>query len=590
MRIRRAEMIRAWMLGVWGALLAPAGIAFVSESNPSGEIRRWQLENPDSRVKASSVNRGTRSIIYRLDSGGYSATNVLAELQAVRAAFDQWQGVAGTRIRFEEGPPLSGTVDINSSDHTNSIFWARNLTMNGGRDNLRGVLSLTYVASFRDGNVIFDADTVFNGVEFQWFTDYQDATQQKIFVEGVALHEIGHFLGLQHSPVGGATMLVAGEYGVNAYVGLASDEGSAARGLYPGTATVGQVGRVTGRVLASGTPVFGAAVFAESSRGELLAGTVSGANGDYSLPGLPAGTHLVRAAPLDPVTAVNYLVRGSDISAAYSGAQTGFLPSADRSVLVSGGGTAGNADLEVSGGSPIRITRLLRPAANLSSPGYTAFRVAVEPTGKPVYLGVLTTAKAGSDMTLDVTGEGVAAGSPVIQANALSGLTLVALPVTVATNSPPGLRSFRLRSANQVAWAHGFLEVLGPFPDVNADGLDDRFQRRYWSRFTAPEAGPAADPDGDGFSNEWEFRTGSTPTNAMSAHFEVQSVRVTATGTVVRSEAAKGRRFRLLGKDVVEGAVWEPAAGPVTASSATVEFTDPTSTRQVRFYRVEMVP
>jgi len=566
---------------VWG---------FVMELNATGQIRRWQLENPDTRVRTSSVNRTTRAIIYRLDAAGFSASHAAEELQAVRAALDQWQGVSGTRIKFEEGPLMSGTTDINSQDHTNVVFWSKSLTINGGRDSLRGVLALTYVASFRDGNVIFDADTVFNGVDYDWFTDYADSTTQKVFVEAIALHEAGHFLGLQHSPVGGATMLVAGDYGVNAQVGLAWDEWTAARGLYPTSDTAGRVGRVNGRVSASGIPVFGAAVFAENAQGELLAGTVSATDGTYSLLGLPEGTHVVRAAPLDAVSSVNYLVRGIDISPSYSGAQTAFVPSSDRVVVVSGGGTVGNANLDVVGGNPTRVVRLLRPAADLAAPSYTGYRVGLMPDGIQRYIGVLTTAKVGSDVRLEVTGKGLEAGPVEVRAEALPGMTLVAMPVVVAANAVPGLRSFRLRNGNQSGWAHGFLEIQPLVPDVNGDGFDDRFQRQYWTRFTIPEAGPTADPDKDGFSNEWEYRTGSVPTNGLSAHFMIESVRVTAAGTVVKSQAAKGKRFQLLGRDAVEGAVWQPVGSAKIASGETLEMEDPTATAGVRFYRVEMVP
>lgn len=576
-------------MGVAGALWTSSQ-AYVFEVNTAGQMRRWQLENPDTRVKTSSVNRATRAIIYRLDASGYSGTNATAELQSLRAAFDQWQGVSGTRLKFEEGPLVTGTVDVNSQDHTNTLFWTRNLTINGGRDNLRGVLALTYVASFRDGNVIFDADTVFNGAEFQWFTDASDPTASKVFVEAIALHEAGHLVGLQHSPVGAATMLVAGEYGVNTQVGLSTDEGTAARGMYPTSDTVGRVGRVNGRVTASGTPVFGAAVFAEGAQGELLAGTVTSADGSFSLLGLPVGVQVLRAAPLDPVTAVNYLVRGSDISAAYSGAQTGFMPSADRVVTVSGGGTVGNADLNVVGGSPPRIVRLLRPSPDLGAPVFTGYPVGVKPDGQARYVGVLTTVSANGNLGLEVTGKGFETGPVEVRANALPGMTLVAMTLTVATNATPGLRSFRLKNGTQSGWAHGFLEVLPKFPDANGDGLDDTFQRKYWQRFTVPEAGPLADPDGDGFSNDWEFRTGSVPTNRLSAHFEVESVRVTGSGTVVRSQAAKGKRFQLQARDTAEGATWEAIGGPVTAASDTLEITDSGSTRAVRFYRVEMLP
>lgn len=577
-------------LGVAVVVVAISARGYVADSNATGVVRRWALEVPDNRVKPSSVNAATRAIIYRLDPAGYSAAGAVAELQSIRAAFDQWQAISGARVKFEEGPGIPGVTDVNSQDHTNSVFWARSLTLNGGRDNLRGILALTYVASFRDGNVIFDADTVFNGVEYGWSANPEEPMGQKAFVEAIALHEAGHFLGLQHSPVGGATMLVAGDFGMNVQLGLSADELAAARGMYPSSDGAGRVGRVTGRVSAAGQPVFGAAVFAENTLGELVSGTVSAADGNYSLGGLPTGTIVVRTAPLDPATALNYLVRGVDISTAYSGAQTTYAPSADRSAVVTGGGTTRNVDFEVVGGVPPRIVRLMQPADDLAAPAFTPYPIGVKPDGRRRYLGVLTSAKAGPDLRLEVTGGGFELGTAEILTNVVPGLTLVAMPATLATNAPPGLRSLRLRNGTQTGWAHGFLEILPPFPDANGDGLDDGFQRKYWTRFTAPEAGPAADPDQDGFSNTWEFQTGSIPTNAASAHFEVLSVRVTGAGSVVRSQAAKGKRFQLLGRDAWDGAAWESVGAPVTAPGDTVEFQDLSATRVVRFYRVEKVP
>jgi hypothetical protein len=73
-------------------------------------------------VAATAVNRSTGAIIYRLDPAGFSEANRAAELDAVRAAFDQWQAVPGTGLRFEEGPLLSGTPGVNSQDGINSVL------------------------------------------------------------------------------------------------------------------------------------------------------------------------------------------------------------------------------------------------------------------------------------------------------------------------------------------------------------------------------------------------------------------------------------------------------------------------------------
>ncbi len=581
----------SWALGVLGLglgleLSAPG---FVGELNANGQPRKWALNPTDFRVPATSVNAATRAIVYRLDSAGSGTGDAAAELNAIRSAFDQWQGIPGTVLKFEEGAPLSGTTDVNPADGRNVLFWARSGFVNGGRDNLSGVLALTYVSSYSDNNVITDVDVVFNGAEYKWFTDHSNPTLSDIFVEGIALHEIGHALGLVHSPVGGATMLFVGERGVNSQVGLSEDERIAARALYGTTATLDATGRVTGSVKLGTDPVGGAAVFVQDAAGTLLSGTVTRTNGVYELPGLPPGSYAIRAVPLDPSIGANYLVRGMDIWSTYRNSLTQFHPSADQVVTISGRGTA-TADFAMTSGNPVRVVRVLRPAPDLASPSYNNKPVTVLRGGPAQYVGVLIGSTLIGTEQLAVTGDGLTLGAPERRANALGALTLVAAPLLVASNATPGLRSLRLQRGNSVAWAHGFLEIADPVPDVNLDGLDDRFQRRYWPRWTVAASAPAADPDGDGFDNRWEAASGSDPTNRLSAHFDIESVQVTTAGARVRSQAAAGKRFRLFSRDTVPGADWLGVGAPVTALTNGVEFLDTSATNQVRYYRVQLVP
>src|SRR5262245_27161053 len=217
-----------WMAEALGLALLVAcgshGRAFVVELNSSGAPLRWHLDPPDPDVHRNLVNRVSKAVRFFLAADAFWTTNTAAELNAVRAAFGQWQSIPGTILKFEDAGLVSPGVDVNTSDNRNVVFWAKNSTIvNGGHDNISGLLGATFNDFFED-NTQIEADIVFNGVQYNWSADFSSADTGKQFIESTAAHEIGHFVGLNHSPVGGATMLFRSQGGVNVQAGLSSDE------------------------------------------------------------------------------------------------------------------------------------------------------------------------------------------------------------------------------------------------------------------------------------------------------------------------------------------------------------------------------
>ena len=187
-----------------------------------------------------------------------------------------------------------------------------------------------------------------------------------------------------------------------------------------------------------------------------------------------------------------------------------------------------------------------------------------------------------SGATFIITGGGLTLGAPTFAT--LAGLNFISVPISVATNATPGLRSFVVQLGNSVAYANGFLEIKSPVPDFNFDGLDDRFQRQYFPLFTAPEAGPNADPDGDGFNNEAEYIAGTVPLP------KIESVTLTSSGSTLTWASAAQRRFQVWSRQDLANDSWRTVGSPITATNGLTQFTDVAATNSLRFYRLEALP
>ena len=126
-------------------------------------------------------------------------------------------------------------------------------------------------------------------------------------------------------------------------------------------------------------------------------------------------------------------------------------------------------------------------------------------------------------------------------------------------------------------------------PDFNFDGLDDRFQRQYFALFTAPEAGPGVDPDGDGFNNQAEYLAGTNPTNALSL-LKIEGVTLDTRGSTITWQSVAGKAYRIWSRRDVAKDPWQTVGSPVTAAGASMQFTDVSATNGFRFYRVQVLP
>ncbi len=281
---------RSVLAAVAAAVVLAAGArAGVPLRDPSSGIPlRWDLEIEQPNVVAGEVT-------WWPAPGGSieEPPGDETEETAIGKAFAAWQAVPGTGLRFREDPTRTA-LRPSATDRVNGFFWRR------------GVLGPYTVAltipTARNG-VLADADVVFNddGYTFLWATT-GTGLPGHADVQAVATHEIGHLLGLDHTPVSAATMSAIQPVGSIFGRSLEPDDEAAVRQAYPG-ALLPLAGSIHGTVLLRGRPVRRAvAVFAvAAATGEVVQGVFTEPDGQYSLRTLPAGPYRVVAAPVaDP--------------------------------------------------------------------------------------------------------------------------------------------------------------------------------------------------------------------------------------------------------------------------------------------------
>ena len=245
---------------------------------------------------------------------GTNVSGTSAQVESIfQQSFAAWQALTTASISFSESSQTSAGV-VPGYDGVNLI------TTNVTPDEFgSSALGLTLVFAFNQGGPgivdqlgrpvdfpgeILEADIMFNPTVA--FSTSTPAAANMIDLQSVATHEVGHFLGLDHTGSLSATMFPYLTQGATYARTLSTDDIAGVSTIYP-TAAFLSKGTIGGTVRTTGnTPVYGAIVTAVNATGQPVASAITDPNGQYTIAGLDAGSYSVYAEPMDqPITIGN---------------------------------------------------------------------------------------------------------------------------------------------------------------------------------------------------------------------------------------------------------------------------------------------
>jgi hypothetical protein len=267
--------------------------------------------------------------------------------QALARAFDTWQSVATATIDFQR-VGFTGASPFDDDGATVLGFESR--------PDLDRVLGATSFTIDTVTGVIVEADIFFNAT-FPWSVA-PGGEPGRFDVESIAVHEIGHLVGLGHSAIGetelrpgGGRRVIAAEAvmfpiafssGSIDARSLRPDDVAGVSDIYPSDRFRRDTGSVSGRVTKSGRGLFGAHVVAfHLGTGRLVGNFALNQNGDFSIAGLEPGPHVVRVEPLDDGDIESFFRRGTNVDLDFG------VTYLDRVVLVPRGGNVGGLTIDV---------------------------------------------------------------------------------------------------------------------------------------------------------------------------------------------------------------------------------------------------
>jgi hypothetical protein len=302
-----------------------------------------------TRVGNRTVNLRWRDfpIRYFVTDRGADGVSAAQFQAAVTRGFNTWHGVETAEtssqfVGFTQAPPFD--------DDGMSVIGYQNRP-----EQNRTLAATTFLIDTVNGEIV-ESDIFFNS-SFSWSTADAGVTG-RFDVQSIAVHEIGHLLGLSHSALGETELVGSGRRVIAAEAvmfpiafsagnisdrTLKADDLAGISDIYGTTAFSRASGSISGRVTRNGAGVNGAHVTAFNPRtGKTVGGFTLTDDGTFVIAALEPGPHVLRVEPLDDGDIDSFFDASTDVDLDFRATFH------DRVVTVPRGGSTNNIEIRVT--------------------------------------------------------------------------------------------------------------------------------------------------------------------------------------------------------------------------------------------------
>jgi predicted Zn-dependent protease len=258
-----------------------------------------------AHIPATTLLNGTITVL-KWDSNAFpvtwqmnptqssNVTGTPGQRSVFQSAFQEWEDITTALVSFTEGALTDASVKPDGDDGINLI--TTNVTEEEFNNLGAGAIGLAIPISIN--GVTQEVDIMFNPTTS--FSTEGTTPGDRIDLESVATHEVGHLLGLDHSNILAATMFPSVVAGSNHPRDTELDDQIGVSALYPVPTFAASTGSLSGTVRTmENVAVYGALVVAIDSGGQAVASQVTDPSGQYTMTGLPPGSYTIYAEPMN---------------------------------------------------------------------------------------------------------------------------------------------------------------------------------------------------------------------------------------------------------------------------------------------------